>query len=51
VCRECGNKRCPKAKSHENECTNSNDPGQIGSNYEDAPKRTTATGNKEGVDE
>lgn len=33
VCPECGNKRCPKATNHINECTNSNEPGQPGSVY------------------
>lgn len=33
VCPRCGNKRCPKATFHENECTNSNKPDQPGSNY------------------
>lgn len=36
VCPECGNKRCPKAEHHDNDCTNSNEPGQKGSNYEHA---------------
>lgn len=35
VCQVCGNKRCPKANDHTNECTNSNEPGQPGSAYED----------------
>lgn len=34
VCPDCGNKRCPKAKSHLNTCTNSNAPGQKGSSWE-----------------
>lgn len=33
LCKVCGNKRCPKATDHENECTNSNEPGQEGSVY------------------
>lgn len=33
VCPTCGNKRCPKASWHENECTGSNEPGQVGSFY------------------
>lgn len=33
VCRDCGNKRCPKATNHDNECTGSNEPGQTGSRY------------------
>ncbi len=31
TCSECGNKRCPKASAHWQECTGSNDPGQVGS--------------------
>lgn len=34
VCPDCGNKRCPKARHHDHTCTNSNEPGQKGSNYE-----------------
>ena len=33
VCKVCGNKRCPKATDHRNDCTNSNEPGQTGSCY------------------
>jgi hypothetical protein len=33
VCPECGNKRCPKASDHRHECTDSNEPGQLGSVY------------------
>ena len=33
VCPICGNKRCPKANDHENDCTDSNEPGQPGSAY------------------
>lgn len=33
VCAKCGNKRCPHANNHLNECTNSNEPGQPGSAY------------------
>jgi len=33
LCPSCGNKRCPKATFHGNECTGSNEPGQPGSNY------------------
>lgn len=36
LCQRCGNKRCPHAKDHRNSCTNSNEPGQKGSAYEDA---------------
>ncbi|HZJ13985.1 MAG TPA: hypothetical protein VFD27_03000 [Chthoniobacteraceae bacterium] len=34
LCPTCGNKRCPRANDHKNECTNSNEPGQKGSSYE-----------------
>jgi hypothetical protein len=33
VCPVCGNKRCPKATDHKNECSNSNVTGQTGSIY------------------
>lgn len=33
LCKECGNKRCPKATDHNLECTNSNELGQEGSIY------------------
>ena len=33
VCPLCGNKRCPKATYHDNECGKSNEPGQLGSWY------------------
>ena len=33
LCLECGNKRCPKATDHNNECSGSNDAGQVGSIY------------------
>ncbi len=33
VCEQCGNKRCPHANDHRNECTGSNEPGQPGSAY------------------
>lgn len=33
VCDTCGNKRCPHATDHRLGCTNSNDPGQLGSRY------------------
>ena len=38
VCPECGNKRCPHANDHNNACTGSNEPGQIGSAYPAAPQ-------------
>lgn len=34
VCPDCGNKRCPRATNHHQECTGSNDPGQPGSIYQ-----------------
>lgn len=34
LCAKCGNKRCPHANNHANACTNSNEPGQPGSAYE-----------------
>lgn len=37
LCRTCGNKRCPHANDHELACTNSNEPGQPGSAYENVP--------------
>lgn len=33
LCPDCGNKRCPKATSHNLECSGSNDLGQPGSRY------------------
>ena len=33
LCPTCGNKRCPRANDHRNECTGSNEPGQPGSAY------------------
>lgn len=37
VCEICGNKRCPHATDKELACTNSNEPGQVGSAYQNAP--------------
>lgn len=34
VCPTCGNKRCPKATFHGNDCTVSNAPNQPGSSYQ-----------------
>ena len=34
LCKKCGNKRCPHANNHLNECTKSNELGQKGSAYE-----------------
>lgn len=33
VCPQCGNKRCPRATSHDLACSGSNEPGQPGSRY------------------
>lgn len=33
LCPTCGNKRCPHANDHRNECTGSNEAGQPGSAY------------------
>lgn len=33
ICPDCGNKRCPKATWCNQECSNSNEPGQKGSSY------------------
>ncbi len=43
LCPLCGNKRCPKATDHRNECSGSNDAGQIGSIYGvvDGPEENT----------
>lgn len=46
LCPDCGNKRCPKANDHRNSCTESNEPGQIGSAYP-APQAQPAPTNKE----
>lgn len=37
LCPTCGNKRCPKANDHRNECSGSNEPGQLGSAYAFVP--------------
>ncbi len=39
VCPECGNKCCPHANDHRNDCTGSNEPGQVGSTYPSAPQQ------------
>lgn len=36
LCIDCGNKRCPKATNHNNLCSNSNEPGQFGSVYDNS---------------
>ena len=33
ICETCGNKRCPHATFHGNDCTGSNEVGQPGSRY------------------
>lgn len=33
ACEICGNKRCPHHSDHRNACTDSNEPGQPGSDY------------------
>lgn len=38
VCPDCGNKRCPRANNHANDCSGSNEPGQEGSAYPAAPR-------------
>lgn len=38
LCPECGNKRCPKASNHRCKCTKSNEPGQPGSVFANAPE-------------
>ena len=50
LCFECGNKRCPKATSHELPCTNSNEPNQAGSIYTSTPQRTWVGLSKEEID-
>ena len=46
LCPKCGNKRCPHANDHRNDCTGSNEPGQPGSAYP-APHGITAKAKKE----
>jgi hypothetical protein len=38
LCPQCGNKRCPRANDHRHTCTESNEPGQPGSAYENCPR-------------
>ncbi|EJQ0716574.1 TPA: DUF551 domain-containing protein [Salmonella enterica] len=45
VCPNCGNKRCPRANDHRNDCTGSNEPGQSGSAYPAAPQPQNAPQN------
>lgn len=42
VCADCGNKRCPHANDHRNDCTRSNATGQPGSAYEHGSGAATA---------
>jgi hypothetical protein len=37
VCSTCGNKRCPQATDHDEDCTGSNASGQAGSSYQSMP--------------
>lgn len=41
VCPDCGNKRCPKATHHDQDCSGSNEPEQPGSRYGGLNKETT----------
>ena len=34
LCPNCGCKRCPKADYHGNQCTDSNESGQVGNAYQ-----------------
>lgn len=43
VCEFCGNKRCPHAAWHGEECTGSNEPGQPGSDYPAPPAVSVPT--------
>lgn len=40
-CRTCGNKRCPRAASHDNECSGSNEAGRPGTRFPAAPSTPT----------
>ena len=42
ACPDCGNKRCPKATHHDNECTDSNEPNQTGSRYGGLDEKETS---------
>ena len=48
LCPECGNKRCPHARRHDNACTGSNEPGQPGSSWghEQPPQQQGTKGDK-----
>lgn len=41
LCKTCGNKRCPRANDCNNECTGSNDVGQVGSAWENVKPNNT----------
>jgi hypothetical protein len=43
LCAICENKRCPHAADHRNSCTDSNEPGQPGSNYDQLQPPDAAT--------
>lgn len=49
VCPECGNKRCPHANDHNNACTGSNEPGQVGSAYPAAPQQEVKSALEHGM--
>lgn len=49
VCPECGNKRCPHANDHNNSCTGSNEPGQVGSAYPAAPQQEVKSSLEHGM--
>jgi hypothetical protein len=43
LCSTCGNKRCPHATHHDHTCTGSNEPGQVGSSWENCKPLGPAT--------
>ncbi|WP_196208864.1 hypothetical protein [Citrobacter sp. Res13-Sevr-PEB04-36] len=49
VCPDCGNKRCPHANDHRNDCTGSNEPGQEGSAYPAAPQQEVKSALEHGM--
>lgn len=49
VCPECGNKRCPHANDHNNACTGSNEPWQVGSAYPAAPQQEVKSSLEHGM--
>lgn len=46
LCEVCGNKRCPHATNHRNDCTGSNAPGQPGSIFAASPAAATGEGER-----